>query len=297
MSPPAVTRRWLLRGALSGLAACAARGRIEVSGAGDGPFAELEARSGGQLGVAVLIGDKLIGNRLDERFAMCSTFKMPLAAVILQQVDQGHLSLEQSVPITREDLVFYSPVTEPLVEAGSASLSVLLQAAQKQSDNTATNLLLDQIGGPSGLTERLRALGDSATRLDRYEPEMNAVAPGEEHDTTTPAAMARLASSLLLGDVLSVSSRELLLQWMIDTATGAKRLRAGLLAGWRAGDKTGTGISEGLANRINDVAIAIPPDGPPRIIAAYYRTASYSPDVRDEDQAVLAEVGRIAASL
>lgn len=292
-----MTRRRWLQGALFGLVACASRAPIPAIVPERAPFADLEVSAGGQLGVAVLIGDRLIGHRLDERFAMCSTFKMPLVGVVLQKVDRGELSLDQNVPITPDDLVFYSPVVDGLVESGGASLRVLLQAAQTQSDNTAANLLLRLIGGPAGFTASLRALGDPVTRLDRYEPEMNAVAPGEEQDTTTPEAMARLASTLLLGDALSLSSRELLLRWMIETNTGQKRLRAGFPPEWRAGDKTGTGISEGLANRLNDVAIALPDDGPPRIIAAYYRTDGYHPSMRDEDQAVLAEVGRIAAAL
>ncbi|MEQ1567353.1 MAG: class A beta-lactamase [Myxococcota bacterium] len=297
-----ITRRDWLRGTVCGLVACAGRAPIDAteapaSGAASisDQLAALEASVGGTLGVAVLTGSGLVGHRLDERFAMCSTFKMPLVAVILQEVDAGRLSLDQHLPIVAEDLVYHAPITAPLVGVG-ATLDQLLAAAQMQSDNVAGNLLLRLIGGPEGFTARLRALGDPATRLDRLEPELNVVEPGDERDTTTPTAMARLAATILLGDALSPSSRERLLGWMVATETGAKRLRAGFPPDWRAGDKTGTAFSEGLGNRYNDVAIGFPPQGAPRIVAAYYQTAGYHPEVRDQDQAVLAEVGRIVTA-
>jgi beta-lactamase class A len=81
---------------------------------------------------------------------------------------------------------------------------------------------------------------------------------------------------------------------MIDTATGSKRLRAGLPKDWRAGDKTGTGYDD-VCGKVNDVAIAWPPGKPPIIVTAYFNTAGPADDIRDEDQAILAEVGRIAA--
>jgi beta-lactamase class A len=69
------------------------------------------------------------------------------------------------------------------------TLGALCAAAIEQSDNTAGNLLLDAIGGPVGLTNFVRTIGDEMTRLDRKEPELNSAIPGDERDTTTPAAM------------------------------------------------------------------------------------------------------------
>jgi beta-lactamase class A len=82
---------------------------------------------------------------------------------------------------------------------------------------------------------------------------------------------------------------------MIETQTGAKRIRAGLPTGWKAGDKTGTGNGDGISDKYNDVAIICPPGRAPLIVSAYYNTAVSYDDMRDEFQAVLAEVGRITA--
>lgn len=257
----------------------------------------LEAQAGGRLGVCVLdtATGKSYGHRLDERFAMCSTFKLPLAAVILREADAGRLRLNQWVPYTKADLVPVYPVTSRHVDAGGMTLGALAEAAQTTSDNTAANLQLKLIGGPAGFTSILRTLGDQVTRLDRNEPLMNLVLPGEEHDTTSPRAMAETMARFLTGKLLKPASRELLITWMVATATGAKRIRAGLPTGWRAGDKTGTGMAEAMTDKYNDVAIVWPPGRKPLIVAAYFDTNRRSAEMRDEDQAVLAAVGKIAA--
>jgi beta-lactamase class A len=259
-------------------------------------LARLEDRVGGRLGVCVLdtaTGRKLV-RRGGERFAMCSTFKLPLAAAILREADRGKLKLDTFVPYTKADMIYHAPVTEANLAKGGMTVGALAEAAQKQSDNPAANLLMKQLGGPEGFTQFFRDLGDTTTRIDRYEPEMNRVVPGDERDTTTPTAMAATLAKILTADVLAPASRDLLIQWMIDTKTGAKRLRAGLPNDWRAGDKTGTGYDD-ISGKVNDVAIAWPPGKAPVIVTAYYNTAGPADDVSDEHQAVLAEVGRIAA--
>ena len=124
---------------------------------------------------------------------------------------------------------------------------------------------------------------------------MNAVARQDPRDTTTPGTMAATLVRLLTSDWLTPNSRALLIQWMVATETGTKRLRAGFPAQWRAGDKTGTGMAPGMMDKYNDIAIAWPPGRAPLIVTAFYETPkSHGGKMRDQDQAVLAEVGRIA---
>ena len=261
------------------------------------PLAALEKKVGGRLGVAVLntANGAVVGHRMDERFGMCSTFKLPLAAAILRKVDQGALRLDQWVPYTAADMVSHAPVTQANLGKGGMTVAALAEAAQTTSDNPAANLLLGLIGGPAGFTALLREAGDPTTRLDRMEPHMNAVGHQDPRDTTTPAAMAATMQRMLIGDWLSADSRALLINWMVATQTGTKRLRAGFPTQWRAGDKTGTGMTPGLMDKYNDIAITWPPGKAPLIVTAYYETAkAHGGKMRDEDQAVLAEVGRIA---
>jgi beta-lactamase class A len=119
---------------------------------------------------------------------------------------------------------------------------------------------------------------------------LNEAALGDPRDTTTPAAMADLIHTLVLGPALSASSRDQLAAWLVANKTGDKRLRARMPKEWRVGDKTGSGAN----NTVNDIAVVWPPGGPPIVVAAYYTGATAS---EEERNAVLAEVGRIAAAI
>ncbi len=290
------TLKWLACGGLWAFAGVRAA-NPETSTVESG-LAELERRNGGRLGVCVLDSDS--GRRLawrgDERFGMCSTFKLLLAAIVLREADAGRLSLETVLPYTQADMVPYAPVTEKHLAAGGMSIGALAEATQITSDNVAANLLIRQLGGPEKVTATLRAMGDSITRLDRLEPEMNLVPVGEQRDTTSPCAMARTVADLHTGDWLSSASRAQLKDWMMATRTGARRIRAGLPADWVAGDKTGTGIAPSMASKYNDVAVIWPAGRKPVVVAAYYEASAHFEKMRDEDEAVLAEVGRIAAA-
>lgn len=242
-------------------------------------LAAIERGTGGRLGVALLDGNgaTLGGQRQDERFPMCSTFKFLLAAAVLQRVDRGELSLERRVPIRAADMLSHAPVTERHV-GGALSVAELCQATMIFSDNPAANLLFPLVGDPPGLTRFLRGLGDTQTRSDRHEPEMNRYAAGDPRDTTTPAAMAATLRALLLGDALQPASRKRLTEWMIDNRTGDACLRAGLTPGWKIGDKTG---SNGVDTR-NDIAIVWPPGRrTPLLLTAYLNGAKVDDAARD----------------
>lgn len=253
---------------------------------------EIEVRSGGRLGVAIV--DTHDGQahayRGDEPFPMCSTFKLLAAGLTLKRVDQGHEQLMRRIRYDAADLVPYSPTTEKHTGAGGMSVAELCEAAVTLSDNTAANLLLHRFGGPSQLTAYMRSLGDKVTRLDRIEPELNQATPGDPRDTTSPNAMLSTMRQLVLGTALSVESRKQLTNWLLANTTGDKRLRALLPVGWRVADKTGSGAH----GTTNDIGILFPPDRAPLVVTAYL-TGTKAPAVTRD--AALAEVGRLAASL
>lgn len=252
---------------------------------------QIEIRSGGRLGVAIL--DTLTGQshayRGDERFPMCSTFKLLAAGLTLKRVDQGQEQLARRIRYEAAELVPYSPVTEKHV-GGGMSIAELCEATLTLSDNTAANLLLHSFGGPARLTAYVRSLGDKATRLDRIEPDLNQATPGDPRDTTSPAAMLSTMHQLLIGNALSADSRKQLTTWLLANKTGDKRLRALLPAGWRVGDKTGSGAY----GSTNDIGILFPPDRAPLLVASYLTATKASEATRN---AALAEVGRLAASV
>jgi beta-lactamase class A len=258
-------------------------------------FADIEKDSGGRLGVHVLdtATGRRAGHRQDERFALCSTFKFLAAALVLARVDQGKEQLERRLTYARDDLVPYSPVTEKHAGAEGMTMAQLCEAAVTLSDNTAANLMLASFGGPAGLTAYMRSLGDTHSRLDRIEPGLNEARAGDPRDTTTPVAIVNSMQKILLGDALAPASRAQLLQWLDDNKTGGQRIRAGVPAGWKVGDKTGSG-ENGAAN---DIAILRPPGRPPVLLAVYLtETKASMPDRNAAHAAVATAVAAWVAS-
>jgi beta-lactamase class A len=241
------------------------------------------------------VTNEITGNRIEERFAMCSSFKLAMIAACLREADNGRLNLEEMLPYSEADLLPWAPVTRKNLAKGGLSIATLAQAAQEISDGVAANLLVKRLGGPKAVTMKLRDMGDTVTRLDRYEPDLGMVLSADTRDTTSPLAYAQLVRRILTGSVLLQHSRERLLQWTQNTVTGARRLRAGLPAEWRTGNKTGTGRDVGTTTKCNDVAITFPPGKNPIIIAAYFDSGEYTDKVEARHEAVLAEVGKIAA--
>ena len=249
----------------------------------------IERRAGGRLGVSAMsLGATALSYRGDERYLMCSTFKLALAACVLSRVDSGKERLDRPIAIAPEAVVSYSPITGKHV-GGSLSVAELCAAAVTVSDNTAANLLLRTLGGPPGLTAFLRSAGDATSRLDRFETELNFPAPGHDWDSTTPEAMARLVGQLLFGTVLSTPSREQLRAWTTQASTGMERVRAALPAAWPQGDKTGTGPTH-----TNDVAWFTPPGQAPWVVSVYYADGKGDADAQS---AVIAEVARVLLEL
>jgi len=275
--------------ALPALALAQDQDRTAVSGEQSRIEAEilrLEQASGGRLGVAVFDSGSraLFQHRGDERFPMCSTFKLLLVAAVLQRVDSEQESLARRLPVRKQDLVSWAPFAESRV-GSDASIKELCAAAMTQSDNVAANLLLPTIGGPAGIGRFARTLGDTHTRLDRMETELNSAIDGDPRDTTTPLAMLGNLRALLLDEALGPASHELLELWLRGNTTGDARLRAGLPKDWHAGDKTGSGAN----GTTNDVAILWPPARPPVLVAAYLTGSKLESEPRD---ALLASLAR-----
>ena len=237
-------------------------------------FLPYEHQTGSRIGVYArnLKTGRVLAWRQDERFLMCSTFKASLVACVLQRVDRGDEHLDRAINYGTKDLLGYAPIAKANVSRGSLSVAAMCQAAVELSDNTCANLLLASIGGPSAMTAFWRSIGDPLTRLDHHEPELNESRPANLEDTTTPAAMAENLHRLLLGRILSSASRQRLTGWMLGCRTGANRLRGGLPASWRIGDKTGNG-----QDAAGDIAVAWPSYDHPILVCAYTQGGSPTP--------------------
>jgi len=275
---------------LAGTAGCTAvRSKSDSQIASEKRFQErmqfIETGSGGRLGVAML--DTLTGVqcawRGDERFPMTSTFKLPLAALVLRRTDQGVESLQRRIVFEKSDLVTYSPVTEKRVGPNGMSMAELCEAAITWSDNGAANLIMKTLGGPQALTTFFRSIGDQVSRLDRWETELNSAIPGDPRDTTTPSSMLSTVHRIVLGDALSPASRQQITTWLLSNKVGDAKFRAAVPPGSRVADKTGGG-SNGTNN---DIGVIWLPARAPIVVSCYLTGTEADGKQRD---AVIAKV-------
>ena len=289
---PLIQRRTLLLGAsvLPLAGACTAWSGTGSQSSAEAQLAELESAAGGRLGVVGFNtgSGARIQHRAHERFPLCSTFKLMLAAAVLERSAKDASLLSKNVSYSKSDLIEHSPITEKHVATGM-TVAAMCAATIQYSDNAAANLLLKVLGGPATVTAFARGIGDQAFRLDRTEPELNTSIPGDPRDTTTPAAMSDSIQRLVLGDALGAGQRDQLRTWLLGNTTSTERFLAGVPAGWKVGDKTGAG-SYGSTN---DVGVLWPPTGAPIVLSVYLTFPQK--DARNRND-VVASATRIAAA-
>ncbi len=254
-------------------------------------LAALEQASNGRLGVVALdtaTGER-IAHRPRERFPMCGTFAVVVAAALLARAALDPSLMSRRVLYRRYDMVPESPVTKNRVDAGMTT-GELCAAALQYGDRSAANLLLDLLGSPRSATAFAHSIGDTAFRLDRWEPELNAATPGDERDTTTPLAMAGTLRRLLVGDALGAAQRAQLKTWMLGNTMGEAGIRAGVPPDWQVADTTGAGDY----GTTNGVAVAWPPSRAPLALAIYFTQPGGEARARDD---VVAAAARIVAEV
>lgn len=254
-------------------------------------LAALEDRDNAKVGFygRNLGSGRTLAYRADDLFATCSAFKAYVAAQILRQVERGELKLTDEVYI---DPALFVPVASPITEPALGNwmpLSDLCAAAVRQSDNTATNLMLEILGGPPSVTQFARSIGDDRTWMVRWETELNTAYPGDPRDTTSPRGMGNGFSNMLTGNVFEEPYRAQLEEWMRTIVTGDTRIRAGLPPGWTIADKTGAGDYAST----NDIGVAFGPNGERLVLAVMTRTRSDDPKAPALN-ALIADVTRAA---
>ncbi|MFC4565327.1 class A beta-lactamase [Nocardiopsis mangrovi] len=248
-------------------------------------FERLEGDFDARLGVyAVDTGsDATIAYRADERFAYASTHKVFSVGALLRR--NSLEEMEEVVTYSEDDVFGHSPITEQHVDTGMTLLEVG-DAAVRFSDNTAANLLFDELGGPSGLDAAMEEIGDDVIQVNRVEPDLSEWAPGDDRDTSTPQAMATSLRAYTLGDALPEEKSAVLIDMLKRNTTGDELIRAGVPEGWEVGDKTG---NANYGTR-NDIAVVWPPGGDPIVLAVM---SSRDAEDDDHDDALIAQAAEV----
>jgi len=248
-------------------------------------IASIEKNSHVIIGIsAVLIEkNKIISHNAKQRFFMASTIKLPIALAFLHRVDEKKDSLNRTMNLDFKNSV---PGSGSLYHAFERrKISVPMQKIMNlmliESDNSASDALLQAVTGPAYVTKRMGEIGFKNIIINRSILEIlmdtNHVARSylkthqtvyvwkkifnktplwqkasawerfqkDIRDTTTPHDMAQLLVKLFKGQILSADSTRLLIHTMEQCRTGRHRIK-GLLPNYvKVAHKTGTwGIDE-----------------------------------------------------
>ncbi|PTJ61208.1 BlaZ-like penicillin-hydrolyzing class A beta-lactamase [Mammaliicoccus sciuri] len=188
----------------------------------------------------------------DKRFAYASTFKALSSAMLLEKTP--HNKLNKKVHVSKEDIVPYSPVLEKFINK-DISIKKLIEATMLYSDNTANNMIIEELGGYKEVNKRLKSLDDKTTKPSRMEPELNNYNPKNNRDTSTPQAFGKTLNKLINDGRLSKENKTFLIDLMINNKSGDTLIKKGAPKNFKVADKSGQAIT--YASR-NDVAFVYP---------------------------------------
>lgn len=243
-------------------------------------LARLEKEFDGKIGVyAVNLGNsQIIAYRANDRFPVQSTFKMIGVSALLKESDNKNNLLNEVIHYSKNDLLAWHPITGQHI-SGGMTLEALSEAAMSYSDNTAINLIMNKLGGPSTITNFARSIGNESFNITHYERNLNSD-PNNKQDTSTPKDMAISVKKLLFGNVLTENGKSKLIAWMRNNTTAYKRIRSGVPIGWVVAEKSGSG-DYGVAN---DIGVVWSATCKPIIIAIF--TLANKKDVKYRDDIV-----------
>ena len=172
---------------------------------------ELLARqAGGTLGVAArnLTTGEEVAWQAGRVMPTASTFKFPVLAELFAQAEAGKLDLDARVPLRAEDQVGGSGTLRDFQPGVQPTLRDLATLMIVVSDNSATNMLLDRVGGPAAVNAAMQALGLPSIVVNRRL--VFSGAPRGPVAEAAPQDMLRLAVMLAEGSLVSpAASREM----------------------------------------------------------------------------------------
>lgn len=178
-----------------------------------GRMAAFDASFDGVMGVAAI--DLKTGERICYRcqtwFPTASTIKVPLLVEVTRLIRLGQLSYDQSVVVSATEVVPSSVAYEKAVKGpGKLTVRELITIMIQNSDNSATNKLIDLVGGMAAVNTRMDEMNLPGIRLRRKMIDL-AAARADRENIATPLDMARLAEMLYRGTALDkVSSAEMI---------------------------------------------------------------------------------------
>ncbi|MEK6282563.1 MAG: class A beta-lactamase [Acidobacteriota bacterium] len=256
---------------------------------------QIAATTKGRVGVAAIVIEtgESVSVKSGDHFSMQSVYKLPIGMAVMQQVDAGKLKLDQKVRITKDDLIgraHHSPIRNRYSNGVEMTVSDLMGWMLKESDGTASDVLMALAGGPSTIQAYLTELKITDMIVLDTEKALSQDHSLQYRNWASPEASVALLRSLSERRGLSESSQSFLLKLMAESRPGQKRLKGLLPAGTIVAHKTGTSSTEnGVTAATNDIGIVTLPNGQHLAIAVF---VADSPADEKSREAVIAKTAK-----
>lgn len=245
------------------------------------------------LSVVHIESGKTVSINGNSQLPLYSVYKLPLAITVLKDVEERRLRLDQKIHVTPAEVVQGTPANNALWKTPvDYSIEQLLEFSISRSDNTSSDKLVELVGGPLKVTERMRSLGFQ--NLDIHTSSGEFMKNRQNPNTGSADDLVQLLVQLHQGKILEPDRVNLLRGFMQRATTGLHRLRGDLPRGTVVADKTGSGEPDAVtqvAKVTNDVGIITLP-GRGHLAIAVLVSGSKLPDADQEK--LIAELARAA---
>jgi len=257
---------------------------------------KIVVREDATVGVGIMnleTGDTIIING-KKRFPMQSVYKFPLALAVLNQIDQGKLSLDQKIHLKKADMLpnTWSPLSKKYPDGDvDIALSEILSLTVSQSDNSGCDILFRLLGGTHPVNSYIHELVGDGIAIVSTEEEMHRDWDVQFKNWSTPGAMLQLLDIFYNGKMLSHESTGFLWNVLTETTTGPRRIKGLLPSGTKVAHKTGSSGSnkDGLTAANNDVGIVTLPNGKHFAIVVFVSNSTKDEKVTDN---IIAEISK-----
>ena len=202
-------------------------------------------------------------------FSAASTIKLPILIAFLQDVDAGKIRLDEKLTMQSQHIaegsgnMQYQPTGTKYAALEVAAKMIAI------SDNTATNMLIERLGGEADLNHRFKSWGLTVTQISNPLPDL------EGTNTTSPRDLVHLMAMVNQGELLSLRSRDRAFD-ILQATKNNTLLPQGLEAGASIAHKTGD-----IGTAIADAGIVDMPNGKRYLIAAIVKRPHNDPDAEE----------------
>ena len=228
-----------------------------------------------------------------KNFPMMSVYKFHIALAVLSKVDSGSLKLDEKIPLNKKDLHpgTWSPLRDKYPNGGvSIPLSEIIEYTIMQSDNNGCDILISLVGGTETVKKFIESKSIKDFDIKATEKECHESWNVQYSNWSTPVSAVNLLKKFYDRKIVSSESTEYLMNVMIRTSTGDKRIKGLLPSNADVAHKTGTsGIRNGITPGTNDIGIVRLPNGKHFAIAIFVSDSRESNSVNEK---IIAEISK-----